>query len=129
MFFLGYGCLNCNKEFRLIKKAVLSNEFTEHFAICNKKNDTIFVFNDSKDNLGLAFLRSNTCFKVINFSKINFKYDVNSIMQKNKGIVFIGIEKNIVWSQLLFFDLETNLSLKLKYDLNERLIDVNVGNF
>jgi hypothetical protein len=127
-FFFGCSSLKSKNEVRLIEKAILSNEFAENFEICNKK-DIIIVFNDSKNNLDFTFLKSNSCFKQVNFSKINFKYDVNSINKKYKGIVFIGIEKNKDWNQLHFFDLETNLSLKLKYNLTEKLIDVKVGNF
>ena len=48
---------------------------------------------------------------------------------KYKGIVFLGIEKQKNIRELHFFDLETNLSLRLKYNKNKKLIGINVGNF
>jgi hypothetical protein len=127
-FLLSCNCLKEDHEKDLIRKAIFSKEFEEYFQICRYENE-IFIFNDSKKNTDLIFSEKNSCLKTINFYKIDFNYEINSLTPKYKGIVFLGIEKQKNIRELHFFDLETNLSLRLKYNKNKKLIGINVGNF
>ncbi len=125
-----FGCQKTsNINEYLIEKAIFSKEFKDSFQICVKRENEISVFNDLKENLDFTFSKENECDKTMKLSKIDFVYDVNSIQSSFKGIVFFGFDRDIDSYKLSFLDLETNVSLKLKYDNEQKLIGTSVGQF
>lgn len=124
-----YSCKSYYMEdSKLLKKAVLSNVFNENFNICNNKDDDIRVFNDTK-YFNFSFSKENNCSKKIFFSRLNFKYNINSNKNTKKGIVFYKFKNEITLFTLYFLDIESNGVLILTYDKKLRLIKTKTGSF
>ena len=113
----------------LIKKAIFSKEFMDHFRICEIDKKQINIYDDIKNSLQLTFQDKIECGKIITFSKINFDYNVNTIEGRKKGIVLYNFEKNNTFNTLSFLSLENNYTLKMKYNRNLRLVNISEGSF
>jgi hypothetical protein len=112
----------------LIKKAILSNEFSQYFGICNKIKG-FKVYSDLINMESISFVEVNNCNTVINFLDINFEYDINKNRQDKEGIILYDYIMNKNTTELVFVDLQTNFVLKMKYNKAQSLLSIEQGSF
>jgi hypothetical protein len=117
-----------NNDDRLLN-SIGTEKFKLFFKLCNKKEDTIFVYNnlnDFKDNLSLKI----DCNKTVQILKSNIKIDVNS-SSRNKDNMIVLYKYDIIGNKhkLFFIETATNATLTMVFDKKNKLISSNIGVF
>ncbi|CAL2055723.1 conserved hypothetical protein [Tenacibaculum sp. 190524A05c] len=131
------GCVvlsSCNKTTdtyeQTIKHAILSHEFQDYYKICKRRTRIFYIYHNLSLKNDLSFIIKNRCNQSINFLKLNFKFDINtSLERQHKGVVLYKYKSLNNMTELGFVDLESNANLILRYDGNHKLIERKTGVF
>ena len=100
----------------LLQTAILSEDFSKNFNLCEKEVNDINVFNDSGTFENYTFNKKNHCSKQINFSE-----------KVKAGIVLYDVNQEIEWVKFSFLNVETNETFFMKYGNNSNLIKTETG--
>ncbi len=135
LFLIGFTtCSSCyrtpNIHEQIIQHAILSKEFQDYYNICKRRTRTFYVYHDTAIENKLSFSLKNNCNQKINFLKINFEFNINSILERqHKGVVLYKYISSNDTTELSFVDLTSNANLTLKYDRNLNLLTKSSGVF
>ena len=104
-----------------------SKKFKQFYALCRKKDDTIFVYNNLNDFNNFPLLKVE-CNKNIKVIKSKIKVDINSsgLIRENKIIIYkYELMKNK--SKLFFINGETNGYLNFILDKKNEIVNIESG--
>ncbi len=126
--FIIVSCASGRKydENKILKTSVSSEKFKKFFALCRKKEDTIYVYNNTMEFKKCPSINID-CNKTIIVLKSNIEIDVNSVTAKENKIVLWKFEKIKTKYKLYFLNIQTNGMIVMYFNRKSEFVNFESG--
>lgn len=116
-------------KFDTLLLCVNSQEFLDHFGICENNNQEIKIYDSTEKFIDSKYI--NNCNKTVVLLKKDFEYDVNDLQVNriDRGIIMYDYKKHPKKYSFSFLDTFTNSMLKLTFNNSNKIIKVEGGSF
>ena len=127
VFFI-VGCASNRKvdENKMLKTSISSEKFKKFYALCRKKEDTIYVFNNTEQFKNCPSVNID-CNKTIVIQKSEIIIDVNFPDSQENKIVLRKFEKSKNIYKLHFLNIQTNGLIIMNFNRRSELINFESG--